>query len=403
MTKEAEASAEKYQGMDEATGSNIRRRDFMRGAVALGASWAILPRLGRTASGAESDGMWLAGDLHCHTVFSGDVWAPGDDNTDLEEAYTFGWTALEQIANAEVRGLDFLAVTDHDDVRWLAGTFGGYAGPVTLIPGYEHSLRRGHAGCLGVFERFNIATETDAGALALRDAVRAAGGIFILNHPFYKGHPTAGADGAPAWGYSPATVVPDSVEVWNIGWPYRRPVFQQISTSENYLSLPWWDSEFLGRGVRIPATGGSDNHWRSTFAVQGVGQPTTWVYARERTWQAVLDAIVAGRTFVSAEPPALGGARVFLEARKDAQRWMVGDVVPASSGEVTVTAHVESAPGALVRFVVDGEPGPSVPVAGPDFVHTAIVDASAHTRVRAEVLADEGWWMIALTSPVYFG
>jgi len=376
----------------------------MRGAVALGASWAILPRLAFGGSGLDGEGVWLAGDLHCHTVFSHDVWSPEDDNTDMEEAYTFGWTAAEQITNAEVRGLDFLAVTDHNDVRWLSdGTFAGYAGPVTLVPGYEHSLRHGHAGCLGVFERFSIDTSGDDGALALRDAVRAAGGIFILNHPFYKGHPQTGADGIPAWGYSPETVVPDSVEVWNISWPFRRPVFQGFSTSENYLSLPWWDEEFLGRGLRIPATGGSDNHWRSTYTVQGVGQPTTWVYARDRTWQAVLDAIVAGRTFVAAEPPVLGGARVFLEAEQGSERWMVGDVVPAASGEVTVSARVVGAPGMLVRFVVDNVPGPLTPVAGPEYTHTASVDAGAHTRVRAELLADEGWWMMALTSPIYFG
>ena len=382
--------------------STIERRDFLRGAVALGASWALVPRLagGEPGSGGE----WLAGDLHCHTIYSHDVWAPtGDDNTGEDEFYTYGWTATEQITNAEVRGLDFLAVTDHDDARWLSdGTFGDYAGLVTLVPGYEHSLRRGHAGCLGVMQTFEVDTSDEAGARALRDAVRAEGGIFILNHPFYKNHPETGADGIPAWGYSPATVVPDSVEVWNISWPFRRPVFQGFATSENYLSLPWWDAEFGGRGLRVPATGGSDNHWRSTAAAQGVGQPTTWVYAEERTWRAVLDGIVAGRTFVSAEPPLLGGAQVFLEAERGTDRWMVGDAVPASSGEVTVSARVQG-PGGLLRFVIDGEAGPLVPVAGAGQTATVLVDAGSHTRVRAELLADQGWWMIALTSPIYFG
>ncbi len=385
-----------------ARGEGVDRRDFLRGAVALGASWAILPRLARSEGGG--DGMWLAGDLHCHTVYSHDVWAPGDDNTDMEEAYTYGWTAAEQITNAELRGLDYLAVTDHNDVRWISeGTFAGYRGKVTLIPGYEHSLRHGHAGCLGIMSEYeDFDTSTDVGALALRDVVHEDGGIFILNHPFYDGHPPTGAEGIPAWGYSPEIVVPDSVEVWNIGWPYRRPLFQEISTSENYLSLPWWDEEFLGRGMRVPMTGGSDNHYRATAAAQGVGQPTTWVYAQARTWRAVLDGIVAGRTFVAAEPPLLGGARVFLGAEKGAQRWMVGDAVPKVEGEVAVTARVVGAPGALVRFVVDGVKGDVAPVAGVDFTHSAVVDAASHSRVRAEVLADDGWWMVALTSPIYF-
>ncbi|HVL89044.1 MAG TPA: CehA/McbA family metallohydrolase [Actinomycetota bacterium] len=386
--------------MPSSESGGVPRRDFLRGAVALGASWALLPRL----AGAEpgSGGQWLAGDLHCHTVYSGDVWAPGDDNTSETEAYTFGWTAAEQILIAESRGLDYLAITDHDDLRWLGDgtTGGGHA--LTLVPGYEHSLRRGHAGCLGVFQRFPIDTQTEAGALALRDAVRDAGGLFILNHPFYKNHPPTGADGIPGWGYSPATVVPDSVEVWNIAWPYRRPAFQGISTSENYLSLPWWDREFLGRGHRVPATGGSDNHWRSTAAAQGVGQPTTWVYSESNTWQGILDAIRAGRTFVSAQPPAYGGTQIYLSAEKGSEQRIVGDVVPAAWGEVTVAARIVGAPAGFVRFVVDGVQGSLQPIAGSDVTVTRTVDASTHSRVRAEVVADDGWWMIALTSPIYF-
>src|SRR5436309_8864983 len=96
----------------------IRRRDFLKGAAVLGASLALVPRRSRAAG---APGEWLAGDLHCHTIYSHDVWSgPGDDNTGLDEAYTYGWTAAEQIAIAESRKLDFLAITDHDDVRALS-------------------------------------------------------------------------------------------------------------------------------------------------------------------------------------------------------------------------------------------------------------------------------------------
>jgi hypothetical protein len=368
----------------------LTRRELLRGTVALGASIAILPRLahGETALAGE----WLAGDLHCHTIYSHDVWFPGDDNTGLDQAYTLGWHPAEQIQIAELRSLDFLAITDHDDVRAL--TDPGYASSkLTLIPGYEHSLSKGHAGCLGITEHFDIDTPDDAGALALRDAVHAANphALFILNHPFY----------GSGWGFSPA-VRPDSVEVWNIAWPYRKPLIQGVATSENYKSLPYWEKSFLATGP-MPATGGSDNHWRSTTAVQGVGQPTTWVYAADRTWPSILDGIRAGRTTVSAEPPALAGPRLFLEAEAGSSRWMVGDTVPATAGAVTVTARAVNAPAHLLRFVVDGAGSKPLRITSLDQTHAISVDASLRNRVRAELFLNPGYWMGAISSPIYFG
>ena len=375
----------------------LSRRDFLRDAAVVGAGVALLPRTGR-ASTQSGNGVWLHGDLHCHTVYSHDVWGgPGDDNTGLDQAYTLGWTPGEQIQLAELRGLDFLAITDHNEVRAL--TDPGYtSSKLTLIPGYEHSLSKGHAGCLGINHLFSIDTSTDAGALALRDAVHAENGTFILNHPFYD----------RGWGYSPA-VRPDSVEVWNIGWPYRhvatkavQNVPPQPAVSDDYKSLPYWENAFLRTG-RMPATGGSDNHYRATTAAQGVGQPTTWVYAADRSWRAILDGIKAGRTFVAAEPPLLGGISIDLTARSGSTSWMVGDTIPASAGLVTVSARVRNASGHWVVFVVDGVARPRHRITLPDATPTMVVDAASAHRVRVEVYLDHNYWMGALTSPIYFG
>jgi hypothetical protein len=383
----------------------MSRRRFIRNTAAVGLA---LPALGRIARAAElgpppPGGRWLAGDLHVHTIFSHDVWGgPTDDNTGPDEAYTLGWTAAEQIAIAEARLLDFLAITDHNDVRALADPLYTSA-LLTLIPGYEHSLSHGHAGCLGIDEVLAISTSDDAGALDLRDEVHARGGTFILNHPFY----------GSGWGYS-NLVRPDSIEVWNIAWPYRKEIFGPIidKTSENYKSLPYWENDFLSGGP-MPATGGSDNHWRSTVSVQGAGQPCTWVFAADKSWQAILEGIKAGRTFVAAEPPGLGGARVELTAEKGTQCWMVGDTVPSSTGPASVIAHVQNAPGHLLRFVVDGVYGDPIQLTRPDESVAVTVDAGAHRRVRAEVYLpevtladvtfDSSYWMTALTSPIYFG
>jgi hypothetical protein len=369
----------------------LSRRDFLRNAALAGAGAAILPRM---AVAGPGPGEWLAGDLHCHTVYSHDVWGgPKDDNTGLDEAYTFGWKPADQIMIAELRGLDFLAITDHNDVRAL--TDAGYASStLTLIRGYEHSLSHGHAGCLGITSVFDINTSDDAGAVALRDAVHAAGGLFILNHPFYGG----------GWGYSPA-VRPDSIEVWNIGWPYRHvgqtDIPPEPSVSDNYLSLPYWEQSFLATGP-MPATGGSDNHYRATTAVQGVGQPTTWVFAQDRSQEAILDGIRAGRTFVSAEPPMLGGPRIELTVRSGTTTWMVGDTVPASAGTVTVEARVINAPAHVLRFVVDGRNAEDVRILTLDQTAKLKVSAASFNHVRAQAHLQNGYWMGALTSPIYF-
>lgn len=350
-------------------------------------------------------GEWLVGDLHCHTVFSHDVWGgPGDDNTDLDQAYTLGWLPNEQIAIAELRGLDFLAITDHNDVRALFDA--GYgSSKVTLIRGYEHSLSKGHAGILGLnlppsgfAELFAMKTSTDDEALALRDAVHSLGGTFILNHPFY----------ANGWGYSPA-VVPDSIEVWNIGWVYRHIAPELVgdtippepSVSDNYKSLPYWETEFLSK-ERMPATGGSDNHYRATVAAQGVGQPATWVFARDRRPSSILQAIRAGRTFVAAEPPLLGGIQVELTASGRNRRWMVGDTIQAKERAVVVSARVINAIAHRIVFVVDGVRGDPQPILSSDQTFEIPLDAAQHNRVRVEVFLDQGYWMGALTSPIYF-
>jgi hypothetical protein len=375
----------------------LSRRDFLRDAALVGAGAALLPTLA-TASSEAADGRWLAGDLHCHTVYSHDVWGgPNDDNTGLDEAYTLGWAPGDQIAIAELRGLNFLAITDHNDVRAL--TDPGYASnTLTLLRGYEHSLSHGHAGCLGpnvtsVFE--NIDTSTDEGAIGLREAVHAANGLFILNHPFYGG----------GWGYTPG-VRPDSIEVWNIGWPYRHVGSTNIpsdpSVSDNYRSLPYWERSFLSTG-KMPATGGSDNHYRATTPIQGVGQPTTWVFASDRSQVSILDGIRAGRTSVSAEPPSLGGAVIELTVRSGSTTWMVGDTVPASAGRVTIAARVINAPLHVLRFVVDGRKAQETRILTLDQTITMKVSAASINRVRAEAYLRRGYWMGALTSPIYFG
>ena len=123
--------------------TGLTRRRLLGLAAAGAAGAAAAPALARRP---RARGGWLAGDLHSHTVLSHDVWGgPDDDNTGIEESYTLGFGAGEQIQNAELRGLDFLVITDHN--RTDALRLPEYRSDrLTLLPAYEHSLGGGHAG-----------------------------------------------------------------------------------------------------------------------------------------------------------------------------------------------------------------------------------------------------------------
>ena len=326
------------------------------------------------APAQAAEGEWLAGDLHVHTTYSHDSYGgPSDDNTGPDEFYTLGWSVSDQFLNASTRGLDFLAITDHNDIRSQADPGFGANG-VIPVPGYENSLN-GHAQMLGATRLYDNGDKSATAVQTLADALRADGGVFQVNHP------ANGSTDFPNdtdWEYM-YDVQPDTVEVWNISRLYQPPL---PSGSNNDDAIRYWEG-WLDRGARVAATGGSDSHWRSTFAAQGVGQPTTWVFARERTPAAVLAGIRAGHTFISHEPPNLQGPRLFLEG----DGTMVGDKVRPGT---PLRVRVENGAGMLLRIIATGgEPlGEPVPVTGPSFQHDFDAPGS-NGWVRAELFAPD--------------
>jgi hypothetical protein len=333
---------------------------------------ALLALAAGPAKAAE--GEWLAGDLHVHTTYSHDSYGgPADDNTGPEEFYTLGWSVQEQFTHASTRGLDYLAITDHEDIRSQSAPGFGSGGVIPL-PGYENSFE-GHAQMLGATKLYDNGDSSAAAVQAVADALRADGGLFQVNHP---------ADGSTDfphdadWSYL-YDVQPDTVEVWNISRLWQPPL---PSGSSNDDAVRYWEG-WLDRGAKVAATGGSDNHWRSTFALQGVGQPTTWVFARERTAAGVLDGLRAGHTFISHQPPNLGGPRLFLESGDR----IVGDEVAPGT---RLRVRAEKAAGMFLRLVKTGgrQIGQPILVSGPGFTHSFTAPA-APGWVRAELFVPD--------------
>lgn len=330
------------------------------------------------------DCQWLSGDFHVHTWYSHDTWAgptqlgfPEDPNTAEDEFYTWGWQVGDERDIAEDRGLDYIAISDHASLAAKQDNAWG-TGDLIWVPNYENTLG-GHSQMLGAGEVYDNGQKTLADVQRVAGELRADGGVFQINHP---------DDGSWAEAYG-TSFVPDVVEAWNIGvWAYEPPA----PASNNHESGPRFLDSYLDAGNRVGATGGSDSHWRSTTAAQGMGQPTTWVCASSASTEGILEGVRAGRTTISHQPPAYG--TVFADIRTDAGT--LGSVV--EPGE-TATATVQGAPGAWLKLVTNGSTTfAKVPVTSNDFSYEFTLDEPGW--VRAEVFYEDGSAIRTLLQPL---
>lgn len=355
----------------EARLARSRTRTFrFIGALILLAG-ALIPGSAAADPDPKPKGEWLAGDLHVHTTYSHDSYGgPSDDNTEMDEAYTLGWSVGEQGDIARSRGLDFLAITDHNDVRSVEDPAFGSDG-LLWIPGYEKSLRA-HAQMLGTTRVHDRGSSSIEDVQRLIEEIHAEGGVFQINHP---------SDGDWASAYDDS-VVPDTIEVWNIGaWYYQHPF---PASNDNDHSLRFWDT-YLDQGHQVAATGGSDNHWRTITPMAGVGQPTTWVFARRATKEGILEGLREGRTTISHQPPGYQGPRVFLSADRNGKGGFDAIVGSTVEPERPLRASVQGAPGATLRIVGTGsEILAEVPVTSGDF-ELELTPGPEVTWARAEV------------------
>jgi hypothetical protein len=204
---------------------------------------------------ATAGRQWLAGDLHSHTVHSDGV-----------------MTVAELARFAAGRGLDFLAVTDHNTISHHAELPAAAAmHGISLLAGQEVTTANGHAGALG-----------DVGWIDFREppddwlqACEQAGGLMSVNHPY---------GGQLSW-IAPMKRRPPLLEVWHWSWLDTRWT----------MPLGWWQAWYP---AAIPV-GGSDWHRPGSDAPPGL--PTTWVEAEDSDPAAVLEALAAGRTAISAD------------------------------------------------------------------------------------------------------
>ncbi|HWQ04087.1 MAG TPA: CehA/McbA family metallohydrolase [Longilinea sp.] len=247
------------------------------------------------------------GDLHTHTLASDGV------------------HTLEELAwKAKRNGLDFVAVTDHN--QFVAAEALPHVEGVTMIPGVEWTHYQGHANFLGISQPYDgsFFTNTFEEAQSKFISARQRGALITINHPF---------DEICGFQFDLQQLPFDCIEVWN--GPMRE---------SNLKGVGYWQ-QLLSTGQKIPICGGSDYHRDTPFIF--LGGPTMGLFAGSRGTSDLLKAIRKGNGFITFAPngptlelnagDAIMGESVcwsdWHELRIQADGLLAGDVLRVITGK----------------------------------------------------------------------
>lgn len=300
----------------------------------------------------------LKGDLHVHTLASDGV------------------LTAEQLARRAVsHGLDFLAITDHNQPvsREALPEISG----LTLIPGLEWTHYRGHATFLGADQPYegSFAANSVEEIHSRFASARQHGALIALSHP---------CDESCGFHLDFERLPFDCLEVWS--GPMRE---------SNLKALALWQS-LLAAGRKIPIIGGSDYHRDTPFIF--LGGPTTCVYAMSNGPSDILDALRDGHAYITFAPD---GPWLELEAGDaivgDTAPWPAVDELRIQAGGLLagdVLRVVTSAGSEVIAEVPSaGQLSAAVPVTGPGFVRVEILRAFIPGIPKLPAL---------ISNPIYF-
>lgn len=220
---------------------------------------------------AVTRGPWrvLQADFHAHTRISDGFLSPP-----------------ELVIQASRRGLDVLAVTEHnllfpaEIARWWSELVGG----PTILLGEEVTTRAWHLHAIGIHTRVSPSLPL----AEVIDEIHRQGGLAIAAHPVKR-----------FWSsFLPVLDRLDGAEVMHPLSLRARPSASGWSGGD----LVAFFDEALARGKRLTAIGSSDYHFGAAL-----GRPRTLVFARSDAAEDVMDALRAGRTVVKLPDDRLVG------------------------------------------------------------------------------------------------
>lgn len=218
---------------------------------------------------------WYRGDLHMHTVYSDGDSYPHEVAAAVYEA-----------------GLDFYGITDHNRAQTCNNKVPHGNGWPVLVPGVEVTSYAGHFNVWGGNDTwYDFRDYSAEGQQTAVNQAKADGSLVSLNHPKPFG---------PMWELPDVTGF-DAIEPWNGWWG-----------SINNLSTGYWADQLnhdSGENWHVGVCG-SDMHYLKEpgnpmipLSHATLGHPTLWIQTDdELTQDSILDAIRAGRVFMSESP-----------------------------------------------------------------------------------------------------
>ncbi|MBI5287600.1 MAG: PHP domain-containing protein [Chloroflexi bacterium] len=326
-------------------------------------------------SNGNGGGRWYRGDLHAHSEHS-------DGANTVEEIVGYVHRA----------GLDYFALTDHNTIsHWdELARLQQRGGPTLLIAGEEITMYTGHANVWGLDGWIDFRGTDAERVQRLIEHANQRGSMFSINHP----------DSPIPWKHNSVHGY-QAVEVWNAPWRYY-----------NEPALIRWQYQ-LNSGKRMVAVGGSDSHCVPPAPMtqpNGPGEPCTWVWVEgPLTQKAVLDAVAAGRVFISEAP---NGPMLDLRADADGDgvfELLPGDVFQPERGQ-KVRFHVKyrGPDGKHLRFFNRRGLERDIIAESEDFDDEFEMRCDGDEYLRVECRGfrgrpDRGEVVHALTNPIYWG
>ncbi|HEY6759313.1 MAG TPA: CehA/McbA family metallohydrolase [Baekduia sp.] len=296
-------------------------------------------------------------------------------------------TVAELLAAAAAAGADAVLLTDHDTLGARRDGWEGRRDGVVLVVGTEVSPRGGHYLAFGVDREIPHAGRS---ALAIAEAVRAAGGVGFAAHPFSDGGhmlvPALARRIVRPHGW-PALADPrgcDGIELWSLttdaaeGWRTPGEAVRWLRDPERAVAagppaehLRAWDA--LSARRRLPAIGGLDGH-----------QPGVRVRGRVRSPLSHAATFGLLRTHLLCERPLTGDPEVdratIVAALRAGAAWLACPcVAPADGARLWATRSADE------TVIPMGGEGP----AGPAVLHVRLPQAAEVRVLRDGALVEQ--------------
>ena len=335
------------------------------------------------------EAQWYRGDFHMHSGHS-------DGRCASQTKHDVPCPVFVTVEGAVRRGLDFIAVTDHNTISQYDSLreVQPYFDRILLIPGREITTFHGHANLFGStdFVDFRFGSNAVPDMTTMLRMAQEAGGVISINHPN----------------------APSGEICMGCGWDSSLPVdWNMISAIEAvnggaeqgpYSGISFWEKQ-LQDGYRITAIGGSDNHHADwpLDKIGSIGSPTTVVYASELSVPAILAGVKLGHAFI--DLTASSDRLLEFIATVSQDKAMAGDILNAAAGaQVGFSAQISRCRGSILRISVDNQttvPWKRASIAEDDqTLHFSWTSDGKYHWFRADVITSDGTLQI-LDNPIY--